>query len=325
MSEPATDAVPWAPVGHRDLHSPVTDDQLSPSPDLVVLQFGRPLTDSDHQRVAIFLEANPQVTFRMWSSFSRPADLEFLKWYPRLKRFAVSGFYNLRNFRGLRYLPDDLESLEIGQTKARDFSWNQLVRFRKLRQLYVEAQTKDLSAISQLTSLEELTLRSITLPGLELLIPLKRLWSLDLKLGGTSNLAALPQLKKLKYLELWMIRGLADLSMLPKVPTLQSLFLQALKNLTELPSLENLKALRCVHLQTMKGLRDLAPVAKAPRLEQLIAVDMRQIPVEGFRCFVGHPKLKAIRIDLGSLKRDAAVHELLGLPEIDFRQKFQFR
>ncbi|WLD14560.1 hypothetical protein [Planctellipticum variicoloris] len=309
----------------RTLTSPVTDEQLRPTSTLQRVQFSTPLTEKDHQRVAVFLESQPHVHFRLYGGYGWTPDLDFLRWYPRLKRFSVNELYHLRNFNGLQHLPDDVEVLGIGRTKGRDFSWRKLSRFDKLKCLYVEAQTKHIEATSQLTSVETLCLTSITLPGLELLTPLKRLQSLRLSLGGTSDLAALPALGSLSYLHLVMVRGLADLSMLARLPSLQSLYLQALKNVTVLPSFRGLKALRRVHLETMKGLTDLAPVAEAPNLEELIAIDLRQIPVENFRSFVGHWCLQGACIGLGSLKRNAEVRDLLGLPELNRYKEFEFR
>jgi hypothetical protein len=168
-----------------------------------------------------------------------------------------------------------------------------------------------------------LTLRSITLPDLALLLPMCDLLSLDLKLGGTKNLDLLPEVGQLRYLELWMVRGLSDLSAIAQVQTLQFLFLQALKQVTELPSLAALSELRRVHLETMKGLNDLSPVAHAPQLLELEAVDMRHLRPEAFAPFVGHPTLRFSTIGLGSLRKNEAVSALLGLPRVaaafDFR------
>jgi hypothetical protein len=73
-------------------------------------------------------------------------------------------------------------------------------------------QSKNLDVVSGLTLLEELTLRSITLPDLSLLLPLPRLLSLELKLGGAKDLSLLPRIGQLRYLELWLVKGLSDLS-----------------------------------------------------------------------------------------------------------------
>src|SRR5690606_34188517 len=122
---------------------------------------------------------------------------------------------------------------------------------------------------------------------------------------------------KLRYLELWQIRGLADLQPVASVRTLQYLFLQALRNVTELPSLAPLKKLRRLYLETMKGLTDLSPAAKAPALEEVIAVDMRHLQPEDFRPFLKCRTLRAARVSLGSDRKNRAVADLLGLPPVE--------
>ena len=99
-----------------------------------------------------------------------------------------------------------------------------------------------------------------------------------------------------------------------EVETLEYLFLQAQKQVTSLPSFQRAAKLRRVHLETMKGLRDLVPLARAPALETLVAIDMGHLTPEHFRPFVEHPTLREAAIGLGSNKKNAAVDALLGLP-----------
>jgi hypothetical protein len=171
--------------------------------------------------------------------------------------------------------------------------------------------------------LEDLTLRSITLPDLSVLRPLKRLHSLDLKLGGTRNLDLLPEIGRLRYLELWMVRGLTDLRPIASVRTLQYLFLQALRNVTELPSLARLRSLRRLRLQTMKGLSDLRTAAKAPALEELEVLDMPHLEPEAFRPFTKSRTLRKAMVHLGSDRKDKAVADLLRLPAVDGEFAFE--
>ncbi len=164
--------------------------------------------------------------------------------------------------------------------------------------------------LTELKGLEDLTLRSITLPDLSLLVGLERLWSLDLKLGGTKNLGLLPELKSLKYLELWMVKGLDDVTQIASTISLQSIFLQALRRVETVPPLSALVHLRRAWIETMKGLRDLRPFAAAPHLEEFGAVDMRHPQPEDFRCFVGHPRLRHLRAFLGSQRKNDAVRAM---------------
>jgi internalin A len=149
-----------------------------------------------------------------------------------------------------------------------------------------------MEVIAQLESLEELTLWSVTLPDLSILVPLRRLRSLVLKLGGTSNLALLPELAPLACLELWKIRGLDDLSPVAELESLQYLFLQDLTRVTSLPDMSRMVSLRGVHIQTLKGLTDLTPLLTAPALEELQIFNMTHLPAEAFAPLASHPTLR---------------------------------
>lgn len=310
----------------RQVKSPITDDQLSPlDPRCRCVQFAAPLTESDHIKLAEFLAAYPNVPLRIYGHYSESLpNLAFLRHYPFISGFQVDVFL-LRSTEGVEHLPESLEFFGFGQTKTRNISLDFLRRFGRLKDLYLEKHTKEIEAISTLSHLEQLTLRSVTLPDLRLLLPLRHLWSLDIKLGGTKDLRLLPQIGGLKYLELWMIKGLQDLSVIAEVPTLQNLFLQALKNVTVLPSFRNLRHLRRVTLDTMKGVADLSPIADAPNLEELLVVAAHHLNPDDFKPFMGHPKLKAATIGLGSTRKNEQVEKLLGLPGCEgFKSEFAY-
>jgi len=309
----------------RELRSPLTPDQLRPlDPRCRVVQFSRPLAAHEYPKVSSFLLAYPAVPLRIYGHDGMETDLEFLREFPRLRQFQVN-VYNLMSFDGLRHLPPTLTYLGLGQTKSKRHSMSILSRFKALTELFIEGHAKDFEAVGTLKQLRTVTLRSITLPGLDVLTGLPELRSLDIKLGGTNNLARLPELTKLQYLELWMIRGLTNLDPVASLGNLQYLFLQALKNVTALPSFRTLGRLRRVHLETMKGLRDLRPVADAPALEELLVVDMPRLSPEAFRPFVGHPRLKSAGIGLGSVHKNRAAQELVGVPSAGrFARDFVF-
>lgn len=308
----------------REVKSPITDDQLSPlDPRCRCVQFAAPLTETDHIKLAKFLAAYPKVPLRVYGHHEEPLpNLSFLRHYSFISGFQVD-VYLLKSVEGIEHLPDSLEFFGFGQTKSKKISLSFLRRFSCLKDLYLETHTKNIEAISSLSHLEQLTLRSITLPDLNLLLPLKQLWSLDIKLGGTKNLRLLPQIGGLKYLELWKIRGLQDLGVIAEVLTLQNLFLQALKNVTVLPSLKNLHRLKRITLDTMKGVTDLSPIADAPALEELFVVAANHLNSDNFKPFIGHPKLKAATVGLGSIRKSEQGQKLLGLPKCKgFKSEF---
>lgn len=311
----------------REIKSPLTDDQLAPLDSRCNrVQFSSPLSDMEHARLSSFLSNYPNTALRVYGHWNQKlSDLKFLKHYRSLARFYVD-VYSLQSTDGVEYLPASLKSFGISQTKSKAHSLKFLNRFVELEELYLESLTKDFTVVGELTSLRSLTLRSITLPDLRPLLPLTNLWSLDIKLGGTKDLRLLPQIGALKYLELWMIRGLNDISVIGNVPTLQNVFLQALKNVHELPSLRRLTRLRRITLDTMKEVSSLAPIADAPALEELIVLACTQFDSEHFRPFVNHPTLKCAFAGLGSDRKNKATLQMLNLPACDPNDReFHFR
>jgi hypothetical protein len=300
----------------RQVSSPLTDEMLRPAPTgRGVVQFDRRLTDDDFRQLGEWFRAYPEMDLRAYGSYDHSiTDLEFLRFFPTLRRFAADAMWDsLASLDGLRHLPTDLEELGIGATKAK-VDLAVLSRFPALRWLFLEGQSKHLEVISGLTQLYDLTLRSITMPDLSLLLPLTGLRSLDIKLGGTRDLGLLPRIGELWYLELWMIRGLTDVTAVGKMSSLRVLFLQALRQVEALPDLRGATALRRVRLETMKGLHDLRPLATAPALEAVELIDMRHLQPEDLSPLVGLRNLKAVTPGLGSRRRNDAATALLGLP-----------
>ena len=305
----------------QEVQPPVTAAQLQPpSPQCRTVQFSQILTERDHAKLSKFVRKYPHLQLRIYGHFNK--NLDFLQHYQNIRHLAVEVF-ELKDFDGLNHISADLESLVLGQTKGKSHSLSFLQRFPGLRKLYLERHTKDAEVIGSLSHLENLTLRSITLPNLSILRPLKHLHSLDIKLGGTTDLDLLPEIGRLRYLELWMIRGLADLRPIASVRTLQYLFLQALRNVKVLPSLARLHSLRRLHLETMKGLTDLRPAAKAPALEELVVMDMRHLEPEAFQPFIRSRTLRKAKVDLGSDRKNKAVADFLRLPTVDEGFAFQ--
>lgn len=305
----------------RMITSPASREMFRPLRNETVVQFPQPLTDREYKRVAKLLSSHPEVALRAYGS--KFTDLEFLKFFTEVRHFQADYMYKLESIDGLRHLPMDLNSLVFGETKtARQFSLTLLHRFRELRSLYLEKHSKDIEVLGELTALEEVTLRSITLPNLVVLLPLHNLLSLELKLGGTRDLSLLPRIGRLRYLELWQIRGLDDVEAVGEVSTLQYLFLQSLRNVTRLPDMSKLNRLRRVVVDTMKGITDLSPLAAAPALEQLLLVAMKHISLEDLECLRGHPKLREAVFGLGSLKRNAAAYDLIGVDHLEADFKF---
>lgn len=309
----------------REIKSPVTKDQLVPLDEKCrVIQFSSPLTDADHEKLSQFAKNYPAVSFRVYGHYGKGQlnDLKFLRYYPFVKNFQVDVF-EMTSIAGIEYLPENLEYFGFGQTRKK-FSLNFLDRFKNLRELYIEGHDKDIEIISTLSNLERLTLRSITLKDLSTLLQLKKLWWLAIKLGGTKDLSMLSKIEGLKYLELWMVKGLEDISSISKLKNLQFLFLQDLKNVKVLPDFSECHDLKRVVIENLKGLSDLSPLLKATNLEELIVASGNNFQPDDFIPLKKHKSLRSALIGLGSMRKNKAVDELLNLPKADY-SKFDYK
>jgi hypothetical protein len=306
-----------------NVRSPISKETLkSINSELTHVQFVSALTDADYEAVAGRMRSFPDVTLRAYGSYDGTiTDLDFLRYFPFLRSFEADALYHsLVNIEGLAYLPEDVRFIGLGQTKKK-LSLSPLARFTVLRGLYLEGQTKDIDVVSGLGELRSITLRSITLPDLSLLLPLTKLRALALKLGGTKNLALLPDFKALDYLELWMVKGLSDLAPVAELHQLEYLFLQSLRQVESLPAMGGLTRLQRLWIEMMKGLTDLAPIRDAPSLRHLAVVGMGHLQPEALVPLVGHPTLETLRYGLGSKRKNDAVQRIISLPrDSDWRK-----
>lgn len=126
------------------------------------MQFGVPLAEADLRILSEFLSAYPNVKLRAYG-YRTVGDLEFLRYFPFVKRFQVD-CYELDDLSGLRYLPSDLEYLGLGRAKSKRHSLRMLENFPELKTLSVEGHTKDFASVGKLTKLEHLRLGA-TLPA----------------------------------------------------------------------------------------------------------------------------------------------------------------
>jgi hypothetical protein len=256
----------------------------------------------------------------------KATGVEYVSGLTDLERLSI-GIYNLESFAFLSDLkPDFLKHLFLGVTLSKKPRLQGIERFMRLESLYVEGQKNDIELVGQLAHLEDLTLRSVTLPSLGFLRDLPALRSLDIKLGGTKNLADLAHFTALRYLELWQVQGLSDLSPISEMTGLQSLFLHSLRNVVQLPDLSRLRALRKVILDTMKGLKDLSSLESAPALEELSHVDAQGLEPSQYAGLIGGGRLKRISVGFGSMRKNEALRKMAiaaGVA-VDWPRDFQF-
>ncbi len=332
------------PVSRWDLR------RLAKDPAIRVVQTSDPLSLKSWRRIDDFVLANrPDVRLRVYGFYAGGCDLSFVRELSHVRHFAADclqsaanvdaiealrdlrslsvGIFDLTSFQFLEALPSTLESLSLGATKSKRPDVGVVARFPSLRELYIEGQHKNLDAISELTNLEDLTLRSISTKDLSYVSPLSRLWSFDLKLGGITDLSALSNLKSLKYLEAWQVRGLSDLEVIASLPSLQNLFLQSLPKVRQLPPMDQCANLRRVVLENMKGLRNLSPLEDAPALEEFVLIAGNNLQPEELAPVLANRTLARVRAGFGSDKRNRAFDALAvasGKAPFEWT-KFQYR
>jgi hypothetical protein len=270
-------------------------------------------TRRDHQLLGAFLATRPDTEVRFYGS-ALPSDLAWLVHYSKAMRVTID-VDGVTSWKALDMLRPDLVELTLGPCGMRKLSLAPLRRFTELRELVLVRHHKDFEVLGELRSLERLGLISMTLPGLEALEPLTGLRAFELKLGGTTNLAALPRIGRLRYLEVWRVAGLTDLSVIGELERLEYLFLQHLKRVERLPTLASCRRLRRVHIDKV-GIRDLAPIAAAPNLTELLLIDMPQLGIDAFRALAGHPSLGALTAGVRNEARREQIHSFLGLGDV---------
>jgi Leucine-rich repeat (LRR) protein len=300
----------------REIVAPVTEDQLSPlTSDCLVVQFSSPLGVTDHEKLGNFMKNNPTILLRAYGHYSIGLkDLSFLKHYPTIKKFQVDVF-ELKSTAGVEYLPNSLEFFSFGRTR-KSFSVGFVTQFKTLQSLTLEGHISGIASIGALENLESLTLKSVTLDGLSILAPLRKLKKLQILLGGTTDLTMLGNIKSLECLMLWMVRGLSDISPISRLFKLQTLQLHNLKNVSVLPDLTNCAQLKTIVIDMLPKMNDLRPLLSAEALEDLTFIGGSRFVPADFICLKKHEALKSARIGLGSVKKNKEVQAILSLPAL---------
>ena len=279
---------------------------------------------------------------RFYGFYRSECDLGFLQFIPSVSKLVVNclrgpienidrigdlqrltslkvGIPGLSDFCFLERLPPLLETLYLEEAQSKKLSLKAIVRFPRLRRLYIERHHKDLELIGTLPNLHSLVLRSITVPSLSFLTSLSRLRVLNLKLGGTTKLDELSELLNLRDLEIWQVRKLEDIRVVARIPTLETFILQDLPNVRDIPSLASCTSLKTIFIKHLKSLEDLSPIAEAPNLEHFALTGPTKCLPEAFKPFLNHKTLKEIWVGLGSLKRNRAVHEMFAGSRIELK------
>ena len=267
----------------------------------------------------------PEIQLRCFGGYK---DLSFVKYLPNVTKFSADGLrrdienidalssltklkelhigiWELEDLDFLNQVPASLTYLGIDQTKSAKLDLAVLSRFTNLNELYLEKQTKNIDVIGQLQKLEKLTLRSITTENIAYLLPHKKtLRSLDIKLGGLSDLSELEGFTALSYLELWQIRGLTDIGFISSLAGLERMKLESLRHITSLPALDKLQRLARVELINMKGLRDIRSLADAPALSSFSHWSAQNMQPSDYEPLLNNRAVKQVSVGFGSKRKN---------------------
>jgi len=182
---------------------------------------------------------------------------------------------------------------------------------------------KTFDAIAELPSLEVLSLGLLRLRDLGVLGRIPRLRSVSIGNCPIADISGIGMAKGLVHLHLYNLRN-AHLLFLRNARRLQYLSLSHLSKIDAMPPFEDLTELRRVVLTSLNRLRNLSSIAQAPHLEDLVLDEEKSLKPSDLECFVGHPTLKHVWTNMGSIRKDQTVGELLGLPRLGARSPFQF-
>ena len=323
-----------------EMMAPLTEENLQRvKPSTTVIHFSSEFSDTDYLRIAEAFKVSPQAILRLWGRHRR---LDFLSHFQDVKRLELDGYYD--SLDPLRLISSNLEDLSLPIPPTDAFSLNSLQHLSQLRRLQligydVQGPTqqdsqagriktvpefvKTFDAIAELPSLEVLSLGLLRLRDLGVLGRIPRLRSVSIGNCPIADISGIGMAKGLVHLHLYNLRN-AHLLFLRNARRLQYLSLSHLSKIDAMPPFEDLTELRRVVLTSLNRLRNLSSIAQAPHLEDLVLDEEKSLKPSDLECFVGHPTLKHVWTNMGSIRKDKTVGELLGLPRLGARSPFQF-
>ncbi len=298
----------------RRLRTPLTGAMLAPlGPGCRFVHLEGPLSDAEASLLADLMRPRPDVWLTVYGSVARVRDLEFLRFLPWLGWLHVLSS-DLQDLSGLACL-EQLRTLFVSGSRHRLSAAPLAALAPTLRHLILETAVSRTAALSELTGLRTLTLRSVKMPDLSALTSMTELRGLDLKGTGTTDLGLLPEFSRLRYFEARRIRRLSDLGPVAETTSLEELCLRSLSQVSALPPLHQLTRLRRITLENMRGLTDLSVLLTAPALDELDLALSHLSPGQ-VTPLAAHPALRRAGIHMGSAAKNAAVRSGLALPPI---------
>lgn len=212
----------------------------------------------------------PHVQWLSVDCLTAATSLDALSRLAHLRRLSV-GILDLDRPDLLAHLPlEQLTELRLCETRKNLLDLAPLARCRHLERLHLADHTRNFDVLAQLSTVQQLSLRSIPKrqASLAALNSMPSLRDLTVILGGRDHLDEL-HLPHLTDLAVIWVRGLTALGDLSRFPALRKLRVEDQLRLAALdlapasPALEHLCVINC------KGLRTLGPLQHLSRLHTL--------------------------------------------------------
>lgn len=259
---------------------------------------------------ASILEAIPDAQALAVDCLQRATNLETLSRLSNLRSLSIGAYEGMPSDLLGRLHLENVERLILDSCSPKNLSLEALANAGRLRELYVNGQTKGIQHLAGLPVLEELTLRSMPKKqSLDFVNRIARLRQLELTLGGRENIREIEHLS-LERLAIILVRGFNDLENLTSFPALRSLRvedelrLESLRFRSGNEKLESLSIVNCKKLARLEGLdrlanlREMRLAGTTVDLDSLIASPLP-------------PGLEALAVDTGGERRNRALRERL--------------
>lgn len=243
-------------------------------------------------------------------------DLEGIEQFTALKRL----FLENNDFSQLELVAEceSLEELYCVDLKG-DKSYQILSKMPDLKTLYIDGSSdgvKDLSVLSQLTSLESLTVVDTDILNVDFLKGLEDLKVLRLSGNGLAkDLRAIGELADLEYLELDINASNGGQHQYDTIKNLKNLKSLALDTVYELDFLYDLDQLEELEIDLTFYNNLMEPIKQMKNLEKLSLISCHSQFTDGFTCLMELPNLKYLRVE--DMEFDDPVDGLFTLGQLE--------
>ncbi len=221
---------------------------------------------------------------RFFGHYGEIFDASVLKYLPDVESLLVDCLDNINNIDGIYGLTKlkkisfgvlnhegheffeklsstELTSIRLGQTKKNQIDLRSLQRFKNLKEVGLSAQTKGITYLDKIPSLETLILSSIkNNTKLDFISRLPKLKRLEIILGGRKNINEVES-STLEHLKIVRVRGFDNLGTFSRFPQLESLCIEdqiRLKSISFSKStVRDFSLYNCKKLEHLNGLKHL--------------------------------------------------------------------